>query len=186
MKKIVVGLASKMLGEAYKENLLKSGFEAFYTENGEETFEIIKKENPDLVIADAHLPSIGGFDLLVLLKEEESTKRIPVIIFSQSGIEEERKKALDLMATDFVVGFLHTPRDVVAKVRSYFGEQKRYVIELSPENEALRQLAADLRHDATLKCPSCEKNLSLQLLRDLKAGEKHFIISFVCEHCYKK
>jgi DNA-binding response OmpR family regulator len=186
MKKVVIALANKMLSEAYKENLGKSGFQAFLAENGEEAFGIIKKELPDLAIVDVQLSVIGGFELLIRLRQDEGTKKIPVIIFSQAGSEADRKKALELMATDFVIGFLHSPRDVAAKVRSYFGEQKRYVIEVSSEEKALKQLAKDLGYNITLRCPSCDHYLSLQLLRDLKAGEKHFIISFVCERCYSK
>jgi len=186
MKKVVIALASKMLSEAYKENLKTGGFQAFVAEDGNVALELIKKEKPDLIIADVQLPAIGGFELLERLKQEDDTKKIPVMIFSNAGGEEDRKKAMELMVTDFIVGFMHSPRDVFAKVRSYFGEQKRYVVELSPDEESLKQLAKDIGYNETLRCSSCDGYLSLQLLRDLKAGERHFAISLICKRCASK
>lgn len=186
MKKVVVALASKMLGEAYKENLQRSGFQAFLANNGTEALDVIKRESADLLIADTQLPGIGGFELLEGLRREADTKKIPVIVFSAAGSREDHERALELMATDFVVGFRHSPRDAVAKVRSYFGEQKRYVVEISSDVKVLEELARDLGYNERLRCPSCDGYLSLQLLRDLKAGEKHFVVSFVCERCQGK
>jgi len=190
MRKIVLALASEMISEAYKEgledNLERSGFQTFPVEDGEKALEIIKKELPDLVIADTHLSTIGGLDLLRRLKEDESTKKIPVMIFSKIGREEDHEQSLELMAIDFVVGFRSSPRDIAAKVRSYFGEQKRYVINVSAESAAIKNLAKDTGYGEALKCVSCGSSLSLQLLRDLKAGEKHFTVSFFCEQCQSK
>ena len=186
MKKVVVALASKMLSEAYRVNLQDGGFQVSIAEQGEEALEVIKKELPDLVIADTHLTVVGGFEILERLRQDEGTKKIPVIIFSNAGSKEDNKRALDLMATDFVIGFMHSPRDVAAKVRSYFGEQKRYVMETLPEMRVLKQLAKDIGYNETLRCPSCDGHLSLQFLRDLKAGEKHFAVSFFCERCQSK
>jgi len=186
MKKVVLALASKMLGEAYRVNLEGGGFEVFSAEEGETALETIKRELPDLVIADVQLANVGGFEILERLKHDEATKKIPVMIFSNAGSKEDRTRALELMAADFVVGFMHSPRDAAAKARSYFGEQKRYVVETSPEMEGLKQLAKDIGYNETLRCPSCDGHLSLQFLRDLKAGEKHFTISFFCERCQSK
>jgi len=185
-----LALARETISEAYRESLedclKKAGFQVFLVENGEEALDMTKREIPDFVIADTNLPVIGGLDLLDSLKKNESLKKIPVMIFSKSGGSTEGKTALDLMATDFVIGFHTSPRDIVARIRSYFGEQKRYVVEVSPENEALRQLAKDTGYSSILECSSCGGRLVLQFLRDLKAGEKHFAISFICERCHQK
>jgi CheY-like chemotaxis protein len=189
MKKILIALGKQVLRkeafkrESYLEHFREKGFKVLFAKDGWEALEIIRKKMPDLIIADIHLPKIGGLELMKLLRRDEKTKRIPVMIYSELGLEREREKALDLMALDFISGVKDSPSRVVAKVRSYFGEQRSYLILLQPDLEEAKRLAQDLGYRKKLTCISCKSPLSLQLLRDLSAGEKHFIVSFVCPKC---
>lgn len=57
---------------------------------------------PDLILLNLHLPGKDGFDVLAEIRQNESFRSIPVIIFTTSSSTAERKRALALGATDFI------------------------------------------------------------------------------------
>jgi chemotaxis family two-component system response regulator Rcp1 len=57
---------------------------------------------PDLIFLDFNLPKLDGREVLRLLKEEESTRSIPVIVVSSSEREEDIKRAYELGASNYV------------------------------------------------------------------------------------
>ena len=57
---------------------------------------------PDLILLNLHLPGKDGFEVLTEIREKESLRSIPVIIFTTSSSTAERKKALALGAIDFI------------------------------------------------------------------------------------
>jgi CheY-like chemotaxis protein len=57
---------------------------------------------PDLILLNLHLPGKDGFEVLAEIRENESLRSIPVIIFTTSSSTAERKKALALGANDFI------------------------------------------------------------------------------------
>ena len=66
------------------------------------TLEREQKAKPDLIFLDLNLPRLDGRELLRLLKEEQTTKAIPVIIVSSSEREEDVRKAYELGASNYV------------------------------------------------------------------------------------
>ncbi len=73
--------------------------------SGEEAFEVIACDRPDLVLLDAVMPGINGFDVCRTLKRGEDTRDIPVIIFTALNQE------VDLMLAegDKADGYLRKP-----------------------------------------------------------------------------
>jgi len=82
MSKIKVLLAEDeaSLGMIVKESLETRGFTVFHTENGEEAFEVYKKENPDILVLDVMMPKKDGFTLAKEIRQEN--KRTPIIFLT--------------------------------------------------------------------------------------------------------
>ena len=103
VKKIVVVEDEPILLKALNLELLSADFVVFSASNGEAGVELITKEKPDLVLMDAMMPKMGGFEALGLLKKQASTKEIPVIILSNLGQDSDKEKAAKLGAVDYFV-----------------------------------------------------------------------------------
>jgi len=58
---------------------------------------------PDLILLDLSLPILNGFDVLMLIKNDESLKSIPVIVLSTLDSEESRRIAYWRRADSYVV-----------------------------------------------------------------------------------
>ncbi len=103
MKKIIVLEDEQVLQKALSIELLGAGFEVLSALDGEAGLALVRKELPDLVLLDLTMPKMNGFDVLKNLKEDATTKSIPVIILSNLGQDEDKAKGLALGAKDYYV-----------------------------------------------------------------------------------
>jgi PleD family two-component response regulator len=90
--------------------------------NGSEGLAKAKSGRPDLIIVEARVPGMGGFELLSLLKREPETALIPALLLSSLDEEEAIVKALEEGADYIVKPF--SPRVLVAKVKKILGKAR--------------------------------------------------------------
>ena len=104
---ILLAEDSALLRKLIVDSLKKSGYENIIkAENGEEAWEYICKAREDgklrervkLLITDIEMPVMDGHRVTKLVKSDEATKEIPVVIFSSLVNEEMRKKGEELGA----------------------------------------------------------------------------------------
>lgn len=62
----------------------------------------LKSQPPDLIFLDFNLPRLDGREVLRLLKAEETTKSIPVVVVSSSERDEDVRRAYELGASRYV------------------------------------------------------------------------------------
>lgn len=77
------------------------GYEVLYAFDGEQGLELIKKEKPDLVLLDHHLPKMTGLDIMQRMVQESIP--IPVILMTGYGSELSAVQAFRLGAKDYLV-----------------------------------------------------------------------------------
>jgi DNA-binding response OmpR family regulator len=80
-----------------------AGYEVIPTNNGEEAYQVALREIPDLILLDVRMPRMTGYEVCKLLKEQESTQRIPVIFLSAKGQESEVKTGLEVGAEEYIL-----------------------------------------------------------------------------------
>lgn len=102
-KKIAIIEDEEVLQKVLDIQMVSSGYQVICAEDGESAIELIKSEKPDLVLLDLLIPKVHGLDVLRTIKKDASTKKIPVIIFSNSSNEEEIEEGKKLGAIDYFV-----------------------------------------------------------------------------------
>lgn len=78
------------------------GYQVDIVEDGEEALNSVHREHPDLILLDLLLPKIDGFEVLKVLKGDETTSSIPIIVLTAKAEEEDRQRALDLGADNYM------------------------------------------------------------------------------------
>ena len=90
-------------GIAADLNVARTGKEAMEYLAGEGPFANREQHPlPCAIILDLNLPVMSGFDLLQWAREQDSFKNLPVVIFTSSDQPQDREKARELHADDFV------------------------------------------------------------------------------------
>ena len=102
MKKVVLIEDSKVLGTALTGALKVEGIEAFWAANGVTGIALAKQQKPDLILLDLMLPKLSGFEVCKLLKSDEATWRIPIVIMSTLSDPESRERAMSSGANHFI------------------------------------------------------------------------------------
>ena len=79
-------------------------FQVITAENGKIAIKKAEKENPDIILLDAHMPVMDGFEACKILKEKKKTKDIPIVFLTAKFImERDRQTGLQLGADDYIV-----------------------------------------------------------------------------------
>ena len=82
--------AATLLKDHYKVSMVKSGKQAL---------EFLEKFTPNLILLDIEMPEMDGHRLTKLVKSDDATKDIPIIIFS-SLVNDEMKKKGEALGAD--------------------------------------------------------------------------------------
>ena len=78
------------------------GYDVEIVEDGEEALNSVNREHPDLILLDLLLPKVDGFEVLKTLKVKEETSKIPVVVLTAKAEEEDRQRAMDLGANNYM------------------------------------------------------------------------------------
>ena len=92
--------------------LRRDGHEVVSASDGEEALGLFSSAVPDLVVLDLMLPKLGGLEVCRRMRAE---RRVPLIMLTARGEEEERIVGLSLGADDYVVKPF-SPRELAARV----------------------------------------------------------------------
>ena len=106
------------LSELLQYNLDNSGFRASVVSEGDEAINAILTEEPDLVILDWMLPNLSGIEICRQIRQNNDTKRMPIIMLTAKGEESERIRGLETGADDYVTKPV-VPKELAARVRAH-------------------------------------------------------------------
>ncbi|MBE7732318.1 phosphate regulon transcriptional regulator PhoB [Devosia faecipullorum] len=98
-------------------NFEAEGYAVVTTESGDEALEAIAEKLPDLILLDWMLPEISGIELCRRLRARTETARVPIIMLTARGEEEERVRGLTTGADDYIVKPFSVP-ELIARVQS--------------------------------------------------------------------
>jgi len=78
--------------------LRNNGYEVISAENGSEAFALACGEKPDIIVTDFQMPGMTGLELVRKIRQNETTKDIPVIMLTARGfaVEDKEKEKLQI------------------------------------------------------------------------------------------
>jgi two-component system cell cycle response regulator DivK len=105
--------------------LLKSrGYTVYEATSGEAALELARAHLPDLILMDLRLPGLDGFTATKALKDDDLTKRIPVIALTAFAMEGDRDKALQAGCDGYITKPIDT-KGFPAAVSRYLTAARR-------------------------------------------------------------
>ncbi len=115
--KILLVEDEEMLANMYEVKFKNEGFDLIKALDGAQGLEMAKSTQPNFILLDIIMPKIDGFSVLKSLKEEESTKDIPVMMLTNLGQDEDIERGRQMGAVGYLVKANITPAEVVEAVK---------------------------------------------------------------------
>jgi CheY-like chemotaxis protein len=120
-KKILLVDDSNTILMMEKFILRNDPYELVSASNGEEAVLKAAEHQPDLILLDVIMPRMGGFEACRLIRENELTRSIPVIMVTTRGEAANVETGWASGCTDYVTKPINAV-ELLAKVRSILGE----------------------------------------------------------------
>src|SRR5258708_34461212 len=105
------------IAELVGRYLDKAGFITERTASGREALQAIAARVPELLVLDLMLPHVDGLEVCRLLRANDATSTIPIIMLTARAEESERIVGLELGADDYLAKPF-SPNELVARVRA--------------------------------------------------------------------
>jgi DNA-binding response OmpR family regulator len=193
--KILVVDDEKVNVDFFQVMLSKLGFEVDIAYDGEEALGRLKISMPDLILLDLIMPKLSGFELTKILKEDDETKDIPIIILTAIDDIREKVDMLELGIEDYITkpfNFI----EILARIRSIL-RSKRLKEEVRRQERTIRvtkqlegrmeEFLADMKKYTQDLKAACKRKMEEQvekiageLTRGVKTFESDFN-SFIAE-----
>ena len=140
------------LRELVRYNLEAEGFRVVAAESGDEAVERIRDAVPDLILLDWMLPGLSGIELTRRWRSRDETARVPIIMVTARGEEEERVRGLATGADDYIVKPFSMP-ELIARTQALLRRSSPQLVtnvlkagelELDRQSHRVRRAGRDL------------------------------------------
>lgn len=117
-KKVLVVEDSKNILLMVRMCLEKHEYKVISVSDGIEAIDTVFQTHPDLILLDVLIPRMNGYLVAEALKQDDSTKNIPIIMMSARAQMDDIKKALELGVEDYLVKPF-SPDELIKKIKQY-------------------------------------------------------------------
>src|SRR5919197_2779333 len=115
MAKVLIVEDDEVIGHGIVRHLGAAGHDPVLVTRGEQGLAKLRYENPDVCVLDLMLPGVDGWSLIETARDEGIGT--PIVVVSARGAEQDRIKALELGADDYLVKPF-SMQELVARVRA--------------------------------------------------------------------
>ena len=100
-KNLLLAEDDELLASLLDYRLQKGGYNVHLAKDGRDVKEYLKTATPDIIVSDIMMPYFSGIELIDYVRNQLNSK-IPIIIISSAGNEENLLSAFELGANDFI------------------------------------------------------------------------------------
>ncbi len=120
-KKIILVEDDPALSGVYNSRLQMEGFDTREVNNGGDALAAVLEFKPDLVLLDAMMPKISGFDVLDILRNNPETKDVKIIMLTALSQPKDKELAESLGVNDYLVKSQVVISDVIDRIKHHLG-----------------------------------------------------------------
>ena len=140
--------------------LTKKGYTVLEASNGRDALSLTRERHPDLITLDVQMPDISGFDVTAVLKNDDETKDIPILILS---VIEDKFKAYKLGANDCMTKPFDN-EELVAKVNQLLIGTKKTVLVVDDDNSLVKSVKYHLEHKGYSICVAYDGRQAMEIV----------------------
>jgi len=121
MAKILIADDSDMMRKIAKMTIEKGGYQVVEASNGAQAVELAQKELPQLILLDAEMPEMDGWEASKAIKANPATSSIPVLLCTGHDLSGEE----DQLKESGISGYVtkpYNPSQMLAKIKETIGQ----------------------------------------------------------------
>jgi CheY-like chemotaxis protein len=89
--------------------------------DGQEAWEMIQEELPDVLVTDVQMPRVDGFELSRRIRGNDATKDLPILMLTAKGFELEQEEMMEKWGIVDIVAKPFSPRELVRLIDQIVG-----------------------------------------------------------------
>ena len=120
-KKILLVEDDTALAAVYRARLELEGFDIREVNNGEDALSATLEYKHNLILLDAMMPKISGFDVLDILRNTPETTNVRIIMLTALSQPKDKERAEGLGVDEYMVKSQVVIGDVIARVKHHLG-----------------------------------------------------------------
>jgi len=185
---ILVVEDTELLRRMYVDRLTQDGYEVLAAADGLEALNLMRTQEPDLVLLDLIMPMMSGLEVLERCQADVRLKEIPVLVLSNLGQDEDIRRCIELGACDYLIKNDSRPADIAAKIKNLLAagiakaHVQAYRLQIRDHEADADAFVADAALPRRLWCPACEVELALELA-PLEGVPGHYDAHLLCASC---
>ena len=156
--------------------VLKRDYEIIPAYSGKEALEKVDSEKPDIVLLDIMMPGIDGYEVCKRIKQGDSTRFTPVVMITALSDVEDRIKAIEVGADDFLTKPINS-QELITRTRSLV--KAKHFHDQLVESKAIIEAQNDFRAILTNLLPflfrSIDSNRKTEVIRQMSEQVELFL-----------
>lgn len=112
------------LSKMYTIKFQHEGFRVLAAGDGAAGLSMAAQEHPDLILLDMMLPKYSGIEFLEQLQQHSKGLTMPIVALSNLTEKAEAERAMKLGVREYLAKAMHTPEEVVAKIKQHLQAAK--------------------------------------------------------------
>jgi len=103
--------------------LKKAGYDVRIAGDGQEAWEAIEDQKPDILVTDCQMPRLDGFGLVQRVRENPDTENLPVLMLTAKGFELSHDELAEKWNVIAVIAKPFSPRELLQRVNMVLSKE---------------------------------------------------------------
>lgn len=99
----------------------KSGYDVRIARDGQEAWEMIEQDPPDVLVTDVQMPRVDGFELSRRIRGNQATRELPILMLTAKGFELEQQELAEQWGIIEILPKPFSPRELVRIIDEIVG-----------------------------------------------------------------
>jgi signal transduction histidine kinase/DNA-binding response OmpR family regulator len=130
----------------YVRSVLESEFNLVVEQEGNQGIEVAIKDVPDLIISDLMLPGVSGYEICKLLKANEITSHIPIILLTAKVDQKSKIEGFESGA-DAYISKPFDKSELIARIRQLIDSRRQLQLAFQRSGERITSTLPEDRHE---------------------------------------
>ncbi len=117
----------------------RAGYDVRIARDGEQAWQMILDDLPDILVTDVQMPRCDGFELSQRIRQDERTRDLPILMLTAKGFELEQQELMERWGIIDIVAKPFSPRELVRRIDAVISAEAGHCVAGAPGADRIHQ-----------------------------------------------